>query len=167
MADQQFVQIKFAIQGEQQISRAFLALEHEVADLSTPLDRMADVILDSVREQFDTEGRSGLGFPWSPLSPAYAAWKRAHYGPRPILVRTGGMKGELLNKQQTVSIVGNVMTYEPHGGRAEVAAYHQDGSGHLPQRKIVALTTAQKTLAVDRVFSEWLLEVRTKVGLTD
>lgn len=161
----ELVGVHFDAQGERQISRAFLALEHEVQDLSDPLDRMADVILASVREQFATEGKSGLGAPWTPLNPEYAAWKHARYGPRPILVRTGGMKGAVLNKPQAVTVTKTRMVYEPKGKGGEIAGYHQTGAGRLPQRKIFALTTAQKREAVDRVFTTWLHEVRAKLKL--
>lgn len=161
----QFVHVSFDIHGEQQISRAFLAYEHEVDDLSVPLDRMADVVLASVREQFTTEGLSGLGHPWTPLNPDYQAWKIARYGPRPILVATGSMKGAMLNKPHAVKVTKKRMVYEPKGQRAEIAAYHQAGGGNLPQRKMVALTTAQKREAVDYVFSQWLFEIRQKLKL--
>lgn len=162
---QQLVQIGFNVQGEQQVSRAFLAFENEVEDMSTPLDRMSDVVLASVRAQFGTEGKSGLGQPWTPLNPDYAEWKLARYGPKPILVRTGGMKGVALNKRQTVTVTKKRMVYEPKGWGGELMSFHQEGAGRLPARKMVILTTAQKRESVDRVFSQWLHEVRVAVRL--
>lgn len=159
------VKVGFAVGSEQQVSRAFLALEHEVADMSTPLDRMADVVLQSVREQFTTQGESGLGHMWTPLTPEYAAWKLVHFGPRPILVASGGSKGAALNKAQAVTVTSTRMIYEPKGKGGEILAWHQTGAGDLPQRKVVALTEAQKRAGVDRVFTEWLHEVRAKVGI--
>lgn len=154
------VRISFNVEGDQQVSRAFEATAIEARDMREPLDRMADIILDAVRKQFETQGVSGLGHPWQPLEPAYAAWKLKHYGPRPILVRTGGMKGAALNKRMSVTVTRTRMVYEPKGEGGRRLYWHQVGAGDLPARKVIALTTAQKRLAVDRVFSEWLNALR-------
>jgi hypothetical protein len=152
-----FVRVGFNVEGEQQISRAFEATAIEAADLSEPLEEMGDVILGSVREQFGTQGASGLGTQWAPLDPDYAAWKLAHFGPRPILVRQGGMKGAMLNKRTAIKVSPHRLVYQP---RNRYAVHHQRGHDTLPQRKMVALTTAQKRAAVDRVFHGWLVRVR-------
>jgi phage gpG-like protein len=157
-----FVKVGFAVSGEQQISRAFQVYGEEAQDLSEPLDRMADVIIDAVRAQFDTQGTGGLGHPWTPLSPEYAAWKLARYGPKPILVATGDMKQAMLDKASAVTVTPKRMVYSPVD---EKAGYHQDGTVNMPQRKIVALTDAQKRNAVDRVFSEWLNAIRRQAPL--
>jgi phage gpG-like protein len=157
-----FVRVGFAVSGEQQISRAFQVYGEEAQDLSEPLDRMADVILDAVEQQFATEGKGGLGHPWTPLSPEYAAWKLARYGPKPILEASGDMKAAMLNKGAAVVVTPKKMVYHPVD---EKAGYHQDGTIHMPQRKILALTDAQKRNAVDRVFSEWLTAIRRTAPL--
>lgn len=160
------VRISFDVEGEQQISRAFEALAVETSDMSEPLEEMADLILDYIRLQFESEGASGLGEKWVPLDPDYEARKAVHYPGRPILVRTGGMKGAMLNKAQAVRVTPSRMVYEPKGEGGVRAARHQRGHNagedhpHLPQRKIIALTTAQKRTAVDRTFSAWLTRVR-------
>lgn len=154
--------VRFTVAGEAQISRAFVAYGRELDDMSEPLEEMADVILAAVRGQFDTQGMSGLGVPWARLSPEYEAWKSQAWPGRPILVRSGGSKGAALNRRRSVTVTPHRMVYEPRGRGGEILSYHQagheagPGHGRLPQRKIVALTTAQKRLAVDRVFSSWL-----------
>lgn len=154
------VKVSFGLEGDQQISRAFEATAAESEDMTEPLNRMADVILEAVRLQFESEGAAGLGSKWVPLDPDYAAWKLAHYGPHPILVRTGGSKGAALNRRQSVKVTPKRMIWEPTGEPAKILDRHQRGAGHLPARKVLALTTAQKRVAVDRVFSEWLNELR-------
>ena len=156
------VAVRFDVAGERQVSRAFEAYAHEVLDMSEPLDRMADHILAAVRAQFTTQGASGLGEPWERLDEAYEAWKRAHFGPKPILVRAGGTKGAVLNKRQAVRVTRDRMVYEPKGKAAWIAGLHQGGNAEtgLPERKIVALTEAQKRAAIDREFTSWLNGVR-------
>lgn len=156
------VRVGFRVVGEQQLSRAFELLDFEAQDMRVPLDRMADEILAAVRLQFGTQGRSGLGEPWDQLSDAYAAWKLAHFGPKPILVRTGGSKGAALNKRQSVRVTRKTMIYEPVGRAAEILGYHQTGNDTLPARPVLKLTTAQKRAAVDRVFAQWVHELRSR-----
>jgi len=153
------VRVGFDVAGETQISRALQMTALEAADMSEPLDEMADVILAAVRHQFGTEGRSS-GEPWPALNKRYEAWKLATFGPHPILVRQGGSKGQALNKRQAVTITRTRMVYEPKGRAQRILSWHQRGAGHLPVRKVVNLTAAQKRAAVDRVFSAWLNRLR-------
>lgn len=184
------IKVGFQVQGEKQAHRAFDDYGLRISSLREPLDRMADEVLAAVRLQFETEGASGLGHRWQKLSAEYEAWKDRHYPGRKILVRSGGMKGELLNKAQAVRVYDDRMVYEPRGKGGEIAGYHQTGHtinhalpidslgfgggqphaseinwGGLPQRKIVALSLAQRREAVDRVFAAWMLEQRKKAGL--
>lgn len=151
--------IAFDVQGERQISVAFQAYAHEVEDMSVPLGRSADVILAHVRENFATEGKAGQPAGWAPLSPAYQAWKAKHYPGRPILVRQGGMKGALLNRALSVTVLKQRMLYHPPN---RYAGYHQTGTRHMPARPPVRLTDAAIRQAIDRVFVVWLHEQRQK-----
>ncbi len=155
------VRIGFDVAGEQQVSRALDLTSDQASDLRVPLGRMADEILAAVRLQYATQGQHGLGARWTPLSDAYAAWKLARFGPKPILVRTGGSKGAALNRKQSVRVTKARMVYEPVGKAAEILGYHQAGTEYMPARPVLKLTTEDKRLAVDRVFSKWLHEVKT------
>lgn len=163
------VRVGFTVAGEKQISRGFYTYSLAITSLEEPLDRMADELLAAVRLQFATEGVAGLGAKWTPLEASYRAWKEKHWPGRPILVRTGGMKGALLNKKHAVTITPTTLVYEPKGEGGRRASFHQTGHhgehGTLPQRKIVALTTAQKREMVDRNFAVWLHEQMVKAGL--
>lgn len=169
------VRVGFDVEGQRQINRALELTEAQAADLSEPLGEMADVIIQAVREQFATEGAAGRGHRWKPLSDPYARWKQRHWPGRPILVRTGGMKGAMLNRQTAVTITPHRMIYEP---KSKIAGYHQRGAtwvvlsqdgpdlATLPAREMIALTMEQKRQAVDRVFTRWVatLTRRTRAG---
>lgn len=143
---------RFVVDGEVQVSRAFQELAEGARDLSEPFRYVADALLEAVREQFESEGAHGLGSRWRPLNPEYAAWKQARYPGRKILVRTGGMKGAFLNRQQSTRVTPRSLVYEP---RVDYAAPHQRGEGRVPQRKIVALSVADRR-KWDRIFLHYL-----------
>ena len=151
--------VSFRVEGEGQIERAF-ELEAKMAeDMSVPLSRMADVILQKVNEQFTTEGAHSEAGGWKPLSPEYAAWKAKHYPGAPILVRTGKMKELLLDKTSAVTVEKQRMIYHP---RSEYAGYHQRGTSKMPARKPVNLTMADRKAALNTVFTEWVNEMKHK-----
>lgn len=149
------------IMGERQVSLGLLDLEDGMRDLGEPLGVIGDRIVEGVREQMDTEGRRGLGRRWQPLSDPYREWKQRNYPGRKMLVRTGGMKGALLDKRAALTVTDSRVIYEPRGERAEVAARHQSGDGP-PRRKIVALT-GMDVRGIERVFAHW---IRYKQGRT-
>lgn len=151
--------VSFRVESEGQIERAF-ELEASLADdMSVPLSRMADVILERVNEQFATEGAHGEAGGWKPLSPNYAKWKARHFPGAPILVRTGKMKQLLLDKGSGVTVTKQSMIYHP---MSDYAGYHQRGTVKMPARKPVNLTMADRKAALNSVFTEWVNEVRRK-----
>jgi hypothetical protein len=147
--------IHFDISGDVQYSRAFDRYAHEARDLSEPFDDIADQILAMVGEQFGTEG-ARTGARWRPLSAAYAIWKDREFPGKPMLVREGDMREAALTKAKAVRITDQHLVYEIHD---EKAIYHQRGSGHLPQRKLVDLTLLDRR-GWDRTFASWLNSLR-------
>jgi hypothetical protein len=157
------VKISFQVHGQKEISRAFDDYGLQINNLTVPLGRMGDEIIKNVRQQFNSQGVEGLGAPWAPLSARYAAWKLAHFGPKPILVATGDMKRAALNKATAIRVTPRRLVYEIQDDKA---GYHQDGTVHMPARPIVAFSEVQRRRAVDRVFSRWLNEVKKEAGLS-
>jgi hypothetical protein len=106
----------------------------------------APQFFDDIQKNFAAEGRYVGG--WRALSPAYAAWKLRHYGPKPILVRSGAMKDSL-----KIGGRGNILRatkkYVIAGSRIKYLIFHQRGTrglrgifrrftgGGLPQRKVI------------------------------
>jgi hypothetical protein len=148
------------IAGEVQYERGFQAFEAELRDLREPLANVADVLKESVGEQFQTEGGHG-GLPWQPLSPAYAAEKERRYPGHPILVASGDMRSAFLT-QGTRELGPQRLVWgvtdqrDSHGQPIAVrASAHQTGEGVVPQRKIINLTLADRR-DIDREFVSWL-----------
>lgn len=150
MADGIF-RLRFGIEGETQVSRAFQLTEDAVADLGPAFQVIGQNVLAGVREQFATEGARGSGHKWTQLSPGYRAWKDVHYPGRPMLVQGGGMKGAMLNP---LSIRAGAMglTYEPP---SDLAAIHQGGEGTMPQRRMVELTAGDRR-GWERTILTWI-----------
>lgn len=172
-----WVGVTFNVGGDTQIARGLEMAAAWSEDLHDPLSEMMDLIVEDVRAQFDSEGAQGAMGHWQPLSDIYGKWKAQHWPGRPILVRTGGMKGAMLNKEIAVRVGADAATYEP---KSHIAGYHQfgprdwdgpawghrigGGKGrpyklyphHLPQRKMVDLSDAFKHEAVDRTFARWI-----------
>ena len=142
------------VMGERQVSLGLVDLEDGMRDLREPLGVIGDQLVDTVEQQMDSEGARGLGQRWQPLSDPYRVWKEQHYPGRKMLVRTGGMKGALLDRRVALRVTDSRVIYEPRGERAEVAARHQSGDGP-PRRKIIALT-GMDVRGMERVFAHWI-----------
>lgn len=145
------VPYSITIDGETQVSRAFQLAAERAENLSEPFAFIGGLILKSVTEQFDTHGAHGLGSRWKPLSPAYKTWKDKHFPGKPILEATGQMRRSMTSPQ-AVHVQARRLVYEPDDPKA---IYHQRGNQHLPQRKIIALSTGDRR-QWDRVFLTWI-----------
>jgi len=129
------------IAGEKQISRVLEGIEARAEDLRPVWDVIAQDFGRIVARQFATEG--GLGRPWPPLSPAYAAWKARHYPGRPILVRTGRLKESLVGR--TIDTVDERTRDSLTLGTAvPYAIYHQKGTKKMPPRPPIVIPEAAK-----------------------
>lgn len=149
--------VKFELLGEAQYSRGFLMAEREAADLTEPLTDVGHIVVQSVGDQFHTEGARSAR--WEPLNRAYARWKDSHApaGPAaPILVFSGDMRAAALNEKRAVRVTPRRMVYEIDDDKA---IRHQQGDGHMPERKLVNLTAGDRR-QIDRAFSEWLNYLR-------
>lgn len=155
-----FTRLTFDVDGERQVSRAFSAMEHEVADMSEPLGAIGRLIREAIGEEFGEEGARG-GAPWQPLSPQYEEWKEAHYPGRPLLVQTGAMRRALLS-EAAFSVSPKRLVYEPPQRRSsdgrfadEIAGYHQRGSSPNPARRMVDVTPSDRR-GFEREVHDWL-----------
>ncbi|MGH2975766.1 MAG: phage virion morphogenesis protein [Solirubrobacterales bacterium] len=150
-----FVNLRFQVNGEVQVSRAFEASGDAAKDMRDPLSKVGKSIFDTIGEQFRTEGAYGET-PWTPLNPRYAAWKEQQVGPNPILVFTGQMRRTLLDRA-SLTVTPRRLVYSPKGPHAEIASYHQGGAPErgLPQRKPVQIPSIVAR-SWERFFSEWL-----------
>jgi phage gpG-like protein len=72
---------------------------------------------------------------WSPLSPAYAAWKMARFPGAPPMVQTGRLFASLTGATASFETMTN--TSISIGTSVEYAKFHQYGTTKMPKRKIV------------------------------
>jgi hypothetical protein len=145
------VPYRLEIDGVAEVSRAFQVMAEDASDLSEPFHFIGGLILQAVTEQYDTQGAHGLGTRWAALSPQYAKWKEQHFPGKPILEATGAMRRSTTSPQ-AVTVTSRQLVYEPDDPKA---VYHQRGNGHLPQRRIVALSGSDRR-KWDRVFLTWI-----------
>lgn len=88
------------------------------------------------KAQFDTEG-GFVGAAWTPLSPAYAAWKARHHPGKGILQATGQLKQAASRAEAYVTPRTLTMIIDDSGpAHGPVLHYHQDGDG-VPKRPLV------------------------------
>lgn len=170
MAEKVFINMRFTGPDAGAYSRGFEAWAHAAEDMEPVMQRIGDDVVDDVGQMFGTQG-AAAGAPWKPLSTKYEKWKEQHYPGRPILVRTGAMRREMLDKLSALHTSKDRMLYEPLSG---IAMFHQRGgrstttftvgggnvteettSGRLPRRPMVAFTEARKR-QWDRYWAEWL-----------
>lgn len=165
------LEVRFGIGDEAQYARRFEVLGDEARHLREPLGRIRDRIVDSVGEQFLTEGARG-GTPWPQLSPQYAAFKAEAFPGRPMLVRTGAMREALLAppRKGTLLLDDERLVWgiaegatDAEGERIdERAEGHQTGRGFAPQRKWLALTLADRR-TFDREFVSWFNHMKNSL----
>jgi hypothetical protein len=161
------LRMRVDIAGEVQYERGFQALEGELHDLREPLGDIADVLKQSVGEQFQSEGEHGTGGKWKTLSHPYDDIKEERYPGHPILVASGEMRRaflvngtrELDAKHLVWGVTDQIDEAEGSAGYGrpirERASAHQSGEGVVPQRKIIALTNMERR-DIDHQIAAWL-----------
>lgn len=137
------VRLTFAVFGDVQVDRTLEGIEAAAADLRPAWEVLRGRFLTSERRQFASQG--GYSGGWRPLSPRYAAWKAAHFPGKTILRRTDDLYESLVDGPDIAILEPDYMIL---GTSVGYAAYHQHGSGALPQRRPVELP--------DRERAEWV-----------
>lgn len=128
---QEGVIFEISILGEPQIQRLLDGVIYRGQDLRPVWQLILADFKVLEGQQFATEG--GLGRPWPPLSPQYAAWKAKHYPGMPILVRTGRLRESLIGRTRDTI---EEMTRDTlrMGTAVPYAIYHQAGTKKMPPR---------------------------------
>lgn len=120
-------------------------------------DFFAPQFFADIQKNFELEGKLVGG--WRALSPGYAAWKLKHYGPKPILVRTGAMKSSLMMRGR-----GNILrAYKARGEFGTSIPYmtkHQRGEG-VPRRQVLFFGP---TRIYNRLLAQWVKEEMQAAG---
>lgn len=145
-------QISISVTGTERV-------DHLLSDMELRSDSFEPLLELFGREQsigetaiFASEGAIVGG--WAPLSPIYAAWKIAHYGPRPIMVRTGALMASLTGNPMGVSEIGPKEA--KFGTDIRYAHFHQSGTCKMPKRKIVEVIPGMSRLWADQT-GRWIV----------
>jgi phage gpG-like protein len=133
------VRLHFEMFGSTQIDRTLQNLE-KVADMRPAWAELKRRFLNAERRQFSSEGAYG-GARWSPLSPAYGAWKARHAPGKPILQLSGELMRSLT---QGPEIDVEEPSYAIFGSAVDYGRYHQHGTPRMPKRPPIALTEAER-----------------------
>ncbi len=126
------------IDGDRRVRRLLQEMKDRTQGVEVAWPRVGDVIAEAMTDQFATEGVALTGRPWHPLKPEYLAWK-IRKGFRPERLRqTDVMRDSLTSRPMAIE------EYRPFsatfGTDDEKAAFHQNGTVNMRQRKIIEVT---------------------------
>ena len=113
-----------------------------------------------IRLNFETEG--GFVGGWRALSPGYAAWKLAHYGRKPILVRTGALKTSLSGPRARGAVFKVDRKSMVLSSQWSYINTHQRGIG-VPRRQVLF---NPNPVTARKLFKTWMLQQMKQEGLT-
>ena len=108
-------------------------------------------------EQFASEGASGRGGRWAPLTRSTEAQKR---GRGQILVRTGRLRDSLTRTGHAEHVYRASESEIELGTSVPYAGRHQRGGKRLPAREVISLTPEQAA----RLFEPVVRRAREEVG---
>ena len=112
-------------------------------DLQPVLDKFGRYLVrEHIPGQFAAQGHPKR---WASLSPAYARWKARHFPGRPILVRTGAMKGGFRYeaRKRSLRVINRVKAGQKGRGKPRWF-YHQHGTGNMPARPVLQISDADR-----------------------
>lgn len=141
------MQLKFGIEGELQLSRAFQGISVSMQDWAPSMNESVTMLKEMFSgDVFDTEGEA-IDESWSPLSRAYAKQKEKKFGDAGILQATGTMRGSFVSQFDSTSaqIWNSAMYFK----------YHQSKEPRIkiPRRVMMKLTENLKQ-AIVKIFHE-------------
>lgn len=149
------VQLSIGGTGVQAFTLELDKFHDRVVDARPAFEEMARQGVLSLQLQFQTQG-THYGSRWAPLSPAYAAWKRKHYGRKPILQLTGALIGSLGNGPGGIhEVTARGMSV---GTAIPYAKWHQRGTPHMPARPIVGESTSTDAKTYAKIMQAWLVK---------
>lgn len=126
--------LSFTFYGDRQLDRSLARFSEFAADMRPAWEAIADDFAKVERRQFATEGAAYSGG-WPALSPKYGAWKARHYPGRRILARDGDLEASLTQRPFGIeAIFRHLMVI---GSDVFYGAFHQHGTGRMPQRRPV------------------------------
>ncbi|MGV2855426.1 phage virion morphogenesis protein [Glutamicibacter sp. AGC13] len=147
----------FAGDGFKAFGMVLERFSQRIEDPTPVWDGLADRFVELQKKNFSSQGSTMSGG-WSPLSPKYGAWKATHYPGRPILVRTGELKDSLAGKLGIREFNRKSMTV---GTQVAYAAFHQNGTRHMPARRLIGDIPVDEQREWAKVLQRYLIEGNT------
>lgn len=121
--------------GEQQFSRELLRIRDRSKDMKPAFDDIHQVLLQSSRSQFSTQG--GYSGGWAPLAASTVSAKaRAGLDPR-ILHATLRLRNSLTQESHPDHVYEASADEMFSGSSVEYGRYHQRGNNNMPRRRPV------------------------------
>lgn len=164
----------------------------QLLDLRPFWPKVVSMFIGWMRDQFESEGVYGLGHPWAPLSPKYAAWKAVHFPGKGILVAESDLRKAASKpvRRATAHTLTLTIPWAEEKGKDVRVEWHQFGVDaevgehertskkgkrytvsayqlNIPPRPILfgdPLLPAPRA-ELDKVMDEYLEELLGKVGL--
>jgi len=115
------------------VENTFKNIVNGVISAETPLRESAQIVVDQATRNFGDQGYT-YGKAWAPLKASTVRDRaRKGYGARPILVRSGTLKGgtRVRSVARSQAVIENPVDYAP---------YHQFGTKKMPVRQILGVT---------------------------
>lgn len=127
------LEFTLALPGLDAITVGLSRFRTDIADWRPFWDEsFAPFFYRNVATDFVLEGGNS-GPRWAPLSPAYAAWKQAHYPGRGILERTSALKVSVTSRTGPGAIYRSMPDSLEIGTSVPYAGYHQHGATWSPR----------------------------------
>lgn len=137
------MRLTMTLLGDVALDRTLGRVAEGVEDMRPAWQALARRFETAMERQFESEGSWG-GTPWPPLSPDYARWKARVAPGQPILRLTNLLVDSLTDLESPASVHVIEPDFMVLGTAVEYGAFHHEGAGNLPQRKIVALPEAER-----------------------
>lgn len=131
-----------------------------LVDLRPFWPKVVPVFIGWMRQQFETEGAYAWGSPWTPLSPAYAAWKAIAYPGKSILIAEGDLRQAASRPRRRATATTLTLTIDD-----PKLQYHETGTERMPARPLLFgdplphAAAADLDKAAEEFIDDWLRRI--------
>lgn len=148
------VRLRFDVHGETQIDRELVRWTDSFTDASPAFAMIYNFLLRVEKLQFDTQGGAS-GHPWPALK-AGTVEEKLRKGLRPEILRaTDELMLSLTSEGDSNQLHEVGPSWLAFGSNLPYATAHQSGTDHIPQRRPVDLTEANK-VAIAKSLQLWI-----------
>lgn len=153
--------LEFDARGWEAARRRLMEMKLRADNLIPAWDELLDWWAAENRKHFATRGQR-WHTPWAPLADATLAEKRRLGFPPDTLVRTGRMRSHLTGRP--LGFERTSQSSVTAGTRLERAIFHQRGTKHMPQRRLVNAPQVTREQAATSAVRSWVVHGRATVN---